>query len=312
MKKLLKNKKMLLAVLSIVLVASIALIGTYAWFIKAGDVNINADDAEVMAAEFSFVGDNDEIEIEIKELDLVAAASVNKYTPNELYNFNGNAPSTLAKVVENWYYEIDEVASFVTLYPGEGIGLILDLDDIEFKLDGNRTVVVEIDISSIKGSIAADLPFADYFDEVVNLMPDIYYYNSINALEIEDDDIDWAEFGEGKYYAIIDPDGDMLNIGDLLGGKLEIGFGIIGMDKNYTHKTALAGIASTLGMTLDDFQNTYMGKFEDEFGNGISINLSEAAVNVQVVQATPAAVLDAFNGEVEIEWDDTDGCWIFS
>jgi len=304
MKKLLKSKKFYLALLAVILVSSMILAGTYAWFVKTGDIDINGGDgdtAELTAAYFEVPETSITFDVGLtpKGISLYVDLYPNAERPlvKDVWN---EVLGTDLVLVENsiynddisyWAYPggfadfsnpdkayVDKVPALnyasnsMRILPGEGAEFTVDFeaDSATALLDfaNNRDIVVEIDLSGVLSSFGVDA--SDLYDaaEEAGATSDDIWINPVSGS---------VSAGAGKYYRYV-PAGELLDIDDIIAAISDtatIEVGIIGHGHQQEHYM-------TEGLTV----------YLDDIADGVA--------SITAVQATEQAVIDVFGPDA---WD---------
>ena len=264
MKKISKSK-LLLAVLAVTLVASMALAGTYSWFVKTGTAEVDGDGAaSVQAAYITLEVDDAKGAFEIDTFSPYYALATGNYT-----DLLKTGEIDLDDIGTTDMPAIPLVNGTYLLYPGDAIRVTFDISDIDAFVDNNRDVIVGIDASAI----------VDAFDNAVDFATSNLVFEAVGtegqsgSLCYEDIINNFDSTGllaDGMYYFYVPAGGDKITLGGI-GFVAELG--IIGVNRN---------------------QNHYMNE-----GGALAVDADDLSVNVTVAQATKQAVLDVFGKDLD-------------
>ena len=207
-KKLLRSKRFLLAVLAIVLVSSSVMTstymtGTYAWFITTGDPDAIDAKAYVRAANIS------EIEFSLNAEAMISPITL--YSPDG--TFTGKPEITPMPPIPGF----NSAEHPYIFYPGDGIEIAIAADDLVFDITHDRNIVVEVDLSG----------YVDAFD---GLVAEFKALSSVSGTDVHY--VKPAVDGNGKYYFYVS--GEQTSVKDVSDAikayiaGLSMEFGIIG------------------------------------------------------------------------------------
>jgi len=306
MKKLMK-KRLPLAILAIVLVTSMVLASTYAWFVSVNDFGVTSDEdvltAKAKAAFFS---------LDIGEGGLInPSLSIEEFHPYWNIGADGGKPDfpgvgiTLGAADFDrdpgklWGdYAKDDLTDMPDIpqlengayifYPGDALRIEFNVaDSLAEDLIGvtyNRDVIVEIDASDLAQA------FADAQSSVEDAIADLNAANTndiLNAMELasimDDDQIEseFARIGD-KFYARLTASGteEFYDFTDELASiNFKAEFGIIGLDIDQNHYMDIGPMELNLTAAVDD-------------------ETVPMSIGITIVQATKQAVIDVFGNDV--------------
>jgi len=309
MKKLMK-KRLPLAILALLLVTSMILASTYAWFVKTTDILIGDDEkpieASVKAAYFDINGDipvvfNVDLKLEgislYVDLFTEIGGVIDKDVWNNVLRKDNNAAvallanPTIEKPGNNSTVLTLDLANIGKIYPGEGVRFTLDASSDSNNLDSlifnnNRDIVVEVDLGELFKVLANNKHnFADFTVIIPNpeydindvTTDDIWFKIFDNEKEIDNKEL---ENMDGKFYYLLKA-GDQLDITDILKAidNIVIEFGIIGHAYNQNHYME---------------KEFNLNKSNYELGSDSLTPIDDFNATITVVQATDQAVIDVF------------------
>ncbi len=259
MKKSLKSK-IILAGLTIGVVAATVAASTYSWFIERNNAAENGATAEITAAWFDLEKEVEEEALVPKELNLV-----NDYYAEDELSLSGisvknRAPDELTTVEEAYGYTIDDKL----IFPGEGLAYTLPAE-AAIQLINNREVVVAVDVSSVTDLI-------DVYEENAN----VYYYNSLGLIE----SVVYDE--ENSVYYFYVPAGDD-EVAKSIIGDITVAYGLIDTADNEYMNTVeeIANSIDAIGVTAvqatpaavaDVFEGAITLAFDEDGVATITIN----------------------------------------
>ena len=281
MKKIIKSK-ILLAVLAVTLVASMALAGTYSWFVKTGELAVETGGtANVRAAYIELTVDDPDSDIDIEVFHPYIALSSGNGNYMDLLKDTDNLDRTNYGLLTNADDDIESADGTYLLYPGDAIRVTFGIDDIVAKIDHDRDVIVGIDASAIEDAFDAaitttinSLIFVAVGDEngpAGNFSRAVCTDDILQEITLNDGTADY--YDDGIYYFYVSAGDDEITL-DGIGFVAELG--IIGVNRN---------------------QNHYMTK-----DGALTIDENDLIVNVTVVQATEQAVIDVFGPAVATQF----------